>query len=62
MERLHSRYEKLFYGVKVQLITTKDCIPTAFNLTTAKTADAKTLGKMIDGYLLKPQFMVIMLI
>lgn len=37
-----------FYGVKVQLLTTKDSIPVAFHFTPGKTADAKALGKMID--------------
>lgn len=37
-----------FYGVKVQLLTTKDGIPIAFHFTPGKTADAKALGKMID--------------
>ena len=38
-----------FYGVKVQLLTTKDGIPLAFHFTLGKTADAKALGKMIDN-------------
>ena len=37
-----------FYGVKVQLLTTKDGIPIAFHFTPGKTGDAKGLGKMID--------------
>ncbi|QYS92027.1 IS982 family transposase [Flavobacterium covae] len=37
-----------FYGVKVQLLTTKNGIPIAFHFTLGKTADAKALGKMID--------------
>jgi hypothetical protein len=37
-----------FYGVKVQLLTTKDGIPIAFHFTPGKTGDAKALGKMID--------------
>lgn len=37
-----------FYGVKVQLLTTKDGIPIAFHFTPGKTADAKAIGKMID--------------
>lgn len=37
-----------FYGVKVQLITTKDAILIAFYFTPKKTVDAKALGKMID--------------
>lgn len=37
-----------FYGVKVQLLTTKSGIPVAFHFTPGKTADAKALGKMID--------------
>lgn len=37
-----------FYGVKVQLITTKDGIPIAFHFTPGKTADVKALGKIID--------------
>ncbi|WP_459926441.1 IS982 family transposase [Flavobacterium covae] len=37
-----------FYGVKVQLLTTKNGIPIAFHFTPGKTADAKALGKMID--------------
>ncbi|MFP9100943.1 IS982 family transposase, partial [Flavobacterium sp. RHBU_24] len=37
-----------FYGVKVQLLTTKDGIPIAFHFTPGKTADAKALSKMID--------------
>jgi len=37
-----------FYGVKVQLVTTKDGIPIAFHFTPGKTADAKALGKMIS--------------
>lgn len=37
-----------FYGVKVQLLTTKNGIPIAFHFTPGKTGDAKALGKMID--------------
>ena len=37
-----------FYGVKVQLLTTKDGIPIVFHFTPGKTGDAKALGKMID--------------
>lgn len=37
-----------FYGVKVQLLTTKDGIPIAFHFTSGKTADVKALSKMID--------------
>jgi hypothetical protein len=37
-----------FYGVKVQLLTTKDGIPIAFHFTPGKTGDAKALEKMID--------------
>ncbi|MFL9829341.1 transposase [Flavobacterium sp. ST-87] len=37
-----------FYGVKVQLVTTKLGIPIAFHFTPGKTAEAKALGKMID--------------
>ncbi|MBS7230488.1 IS982 family transposase [Flavobacterium psychroterrae] len=37
-----------FYGVKVQLLTTKNGIPIAFHFTPGKTADIKALGKMID--------------
>jgi hypothetical protein len=37
-----------FYGVKVQLVTTKDGIPIAFHFTPGKTGDAKAIGKMID--------------
>lgn len=37
-----------FYGVKVQLLTTKDGIPIAFHFTPGKTGDAKALGKIID--------------
>ena len=37
-----------FYGVKVQLITTKDGIHIAFHFTPGKTADAKALRKMIN--------------
>lgn len=36
-----------FYGVKVQLLTTKNGIPIAFHFTPGRTADAKALGKMI---------------
>jgi hypothetical protein len=36
------------YGVKMQLLTTKDGIPIAFYFTPKKTGDAKALGKMID--------------
>jgi Transposase DDE domain len=36
-----------FYGVKVQLLTTKDGIPIAFHFTPGKTGDAKAIGKMI---------------
>ena len=39
-----------FYGVKVQLVTTKDGIPIAFHFTPGKTADAKALGKMIGKF------------
>jgi hypothetical protein len=37
-----------FYGVKVQLLTTKDGIPIAFHFTPGKTGNAKAIGKMID--------------
>ncbi|MNG39410.1 hypothetical protein D3C84_1274840 [compost metagenome] len=37
-----------FYGIKVQLLTTKDGIQIAFNFTPGKTGDAKAIGKMID--------------
>jgi hypothetical protein len=37
-----------FFGVKVQLLTTKDGIPVAFHFTPGKTGDAKAIGKMID--------------
>jgi hypothetical protein len=37
-----------FYGVKVQLLTTKDGIPIAFHFTPGRTGDAKAIGKMID--------------
>ena len=37
-----------FYGVKVQLLTTKDGIPISFHLTPGKTGDPKPIGKMID--------------
>ena len=37
-----------FYGVKVQLLTTKNGIPVAFHFTPGRTGDAKALGKMID--------------
>ena len=37
-----------FYGVKVQLLTTKDGIPIAFHFTPGKTGDVKAIGKMID--------------
>lgn len=37
-----------FYGVKVQLITTKNGIPIAFHFTPGKTADVKALMKIID--------------
>lgn len=37
-----------FYGVKVQLLTTKGGIPIAFHFTPGKIGDAKALGKMID--------------
>ncbi|SPE78070.1 Transposase DDE domain protein [Flavobacterium columnare] len=37
-----------FYGIKVQLLTTKDGIPIAFHFTPRKTGDAKAIGKMID--------------
>ncbi|WP_223255405.1 IS982 family transposase [Flavobacterium sp. LM4] len=37
-----------FYGVKVQLVTTKSGIPIAFHFTPGKTADVKSLGRMID--------------
>lgn len=37
-----------FYGVKVELLTTKDGIPIAFHFTPGKTGDVKALGKMID--------------
>lgn len=40
--------EIIFYGVKVQLLTTKDGIPIAFHFTPGKTGDAKAIGKMID--------------
>ena len=37
-----------FYGIKAQLLTTKDGVAVAFHFTPEKTADAKALGKMID--------------
>lgn len=37
-----------FYGVKVQLLTTKDGIPIAFHFTPGRAGDAKAIGKMID--------------
>ncbi|MGJ1262478.1 IS982 family transposase [Sphingobacterium spiritivorum] len=37
-----------FYGVKVQLITTKDGIPVSFHFTPGKTADVKALHKIIS--------------
>lgn len=37
-----------FYGVKMQLLTTRDGIPVAFHFTPGNTAGAKALGKMID--------------
>lgn len=37
-----------FYGIKVQLLTTKNGIPIAFHFTPGKTGDAKAIGKMID--------------
>lgn len=37
-----------FYGVKVQLVTTKDGVPIAFHFTPGKTADVKALAKIID--------------
>ncbi|ANO49046.1 hypothetical protein Pf1_00798 [Flavobacterium columnare] len=37
-----------FYGIKVQLLTTKAGIPIAFHFTPGKTRDAKAIGKMID--------------
>jgi hypothetical protein len=37
-----------FYGIKVQLLTTKNGIPIAFHFTPGKTSDAKAIGKMID--------------
>jgi transposase len=40
--------QKYFYGVKVQLLTTKDGIPITFHFTPGKTSDAKAIGKMID--------------
>ncbi len=49
MERLYHQYAKIFfYGVKVQLLTTKDGIPIAFHFTLGKTGDAKASGKIID--------------
>nr|WP_235604479.1 IS982 family transposase [Flavobacterium covae] len=36
-----------FYGIKVQLLTTKDGVPIAFLFTPGKTGDAKAIGKMI---------------
>ncbi|WP_293301574.1 IS982 family transposase [Pedobacter sp. UBA4863] len=38
-----------FYGVKVQLVTTKDGLPIAFHFTPGKTADVKALNKIIAG-------------
>lgn len=43
-----SSMRSYFYGVKVQLLPTKDGIPIAFHFTPGKTGDAKALGKMID--------------
>jgi len=37
-----------FYGLKFQLLTTKNWIPIEFHFTPGKTADIKALGKMID--------------
>jgi hypothetical protein len=47
MESYTASIRSYFYGVKVQLLTTKDGIPIAFHFTTRKNDDAKALGKMI---------------
>lgn len=38
-----------FYGVKVQLVTTKDGIPIAFHFTPGKTGDVRALHKIVDS-------------
>lgn len=37
-----------FYGVKVQLVTTKSGVPIAFHFTAGKVADVKALDKLLD--------------
>lgn len=37
-----------FYGIKVQLLTTRDGIPIAFHFTPGRTAEVKALNKIID--------------
>ncbi|MFK8265425.1 transposase [Capnocytophaga cynodegmi] len=39
-----------FYGIKVQLITTKRGIPFAFHFTAGKVADVKALNKILDKF------------
>lgn len=53
MERLYCQYAMLFYSAKVQLLTTKDGIPTAFHFITGKIGDAKALEKEIDKLLVE---------
>mgnify|MGYP001565270170 CR=1 FL=1 len=44
---------RYFYGVKVQLLTTKTGIPVSFSFIPGKEADVKSLERMLDG--LKPE-------
>nr|WP_316931837.1 IS982 family transposase [Capnocytophaga cynodegmi] len=39
-----------FYGIKVQLITTKRGVPFAFHFTSGKVADVKALNKILDKF------------
>ncbi|GIM54143.1 hypothetical protein CAPN005_07900 [Capnocytophaga cynodegmi] len=39
-----------FYGIKVQLITTKRGVPFTFHFTTGKVADVKALNKILDKF------------
>lgn len=48
MEGYTASMRNYLYGLKVQLLTSKDGIPIAFHYTPGKNGDAKALGKMID--------------
>ena len=49
MARLYSQHEEIFYGVKVQLLTTGTGIPIAFCFTPCKEADIKSMERIIQA-------------